>query len=93
MKCRLCAVDIAHFTRADLLLGNPLPLDQFRARRGRPVVHLPHLEGVIGEVEVDHVLALAGLAQRVLGQVAAAIKPAKKLSLHQRTIKALSDRL
>ena len=36
---------------------------------------LPDLEGVVGEVEVDGELLLAALAQRVLGQVGAAVEP------------------
>ena len=39
------------------------------------VPELPDLEGVVGEVEVDGELLLAALAQRVLGQVGAAVEP------------------
>ena len=39
---------------------------------------LPDLEGVVGEVEVDGELLLAALAQRVLGQVGAAVEPSRR---------------
>ena len=39
------------------------------------VPELPDFEGVVGEVEVDGELLLAALAQRVLGQVRAAVEP------------------
>ena len=43
------------------------------ARLVRP--ELPDLDGVVGQVEVDGELFLAALAQRVLGQVGAAVEP------------------
>ena len=45
------------------------------------VPELPDFEGVVGEVEVNGELLLAALAQRVLGQVGAAVEPELEMGL------------